>query len=150
MKPKFRNPDKFQVLPFRKWLRNNLPEGTDGVVLEDVDLVSRIYGIRQGTDDWGKIMYIELKFGNTGLDTAKNWTFKLMDALARAGDPAAKKYRGYFLINYSNENWDIAKFKINGINVSKEELKSFFLFKPYPKILPLFQGGYRESYQKSF
>ncbi len=37
--PKFRNPDKLQVLPYREWMRLNLPTGKQGMVVEDLDAV---------------------------------------------------------------------------------------------------------------
>ena len=42
-KPKFRHPDKFQVLPWREYIRQNLPPGAEGFVAEDLDLIIRNY-----------------------------------------------------------------------------------------------------------
>jgi len=42
-KPKFRHPDKFQVLPWREYIRQNLPSGAEGFVAEDLDLIIRNY-----------------------------------------------------------------------------------------------------------
>ena len=39
-RPTFRNPDKFQVLPFREWMRNNIP----GVVIPD-EIINRLRSV---------------------------------------------------------------------------------------------------------
>jgi len=135
-RPEFRNPDKFQLLPFREWIRRNLPSGSDGFVCEDLDLVVRVFGEWFGQDSIGRFMLIELKFMGTRLGRAQRMTFGLVDRLLRAGDPDAKRYRGYFVLEYSDEDWDLAEFRVNGVGVTQEELFGFLLFMPNPKIEP--------------
>lgn len=130
VRPTFRNPDKFQVLPFREWIRNNMPSGRDGFVAEDLDLVVRLYGPRFHTDATGKFMLIELKHGNTQPAIAQQKTFGLIDALLRKADPEQKRYLGYFVVNYDNEDWNVSTFRINGKPVTLYELKSFLQDEP--------------------
>lgn len=129
MKPVFRNPDKFQVLPFREWLRKNKPSGGQGYVVEDLDLVLRVYGSRYNQDAIGAFMLIELKFGSAYIRTAQKRTFGLIHKLLRLADPEAKRYAGYFVIQYDNEDWDIAGFRINRKKVTRQEFDNFLDFK---------------------
>jgi hypothetical protein len=122
IRPVFRHPDKLQVLPFRDWIRANLPVGNQGFVAEDLDLVIRVYGANFDSDSTGKFLLAELKYGNSRLDYAQRMTFGLLDSMLRQADPTCSRYLGFFLINYSDVNWDKARFKINGQAISHDEL----------------------------
>jgi len=126
MKLAFRNPDILQVLPFRDWLRNKMPNGSFGFVVEDLDLVIRWFGRNYGFDGRGAFMLIDLKFGNKGLDIAQEKTFGLIDALLRAADPDYERYFGFYLIQYSDDDWDEAEFKINFKCVTREQFVKFW------------------------
>lgn len=125
--PTFRLADELQVLPFREWMRRNLPNGSAGVVVEDLDLVIRLYGEQHGTDGIGKFFLVELKFGNAKPGYAQERTFGLIHDLLRAADPRKERYLGYHLVNYDHKDWDRASFKLNGAPISREGLKSFLL-----------------------
>jgi hypothetical protein len=125
---KFRNPDKLQVLPFREWIRDVLPSGSKGTVVEDLDLVVRVYGRKHGTDATGKFMLIELKHGNSWIGVAQKKTFGLIDNLLRTADPFGKRYTGYFIIQYSCENWYEASFKVNRTPLTKQQFIDFLQF----------------------
>jgi len=131
--PKFRNPDKFQVLPFRDWLRTNLPNGSNGMVVEDLDLVVRCYGPMYGKDGDGMFMLVENKFGMATLGVAQVKTFGLIDRLLRQADPEARRYRGYYLVQYDCEEWEKANFRINGTPVTREQFMDFWNFKWGPE-----------------
>jgi len=124
----FRNPDKLQVLPFRDWIRDHLPGGPDGYVVEDLDLVLRIYGPKFKSDATGKFMLIELKFGHSWIGVAQRKTFGLMHNLLRNADPGCQRYLGYFVLQYDNEDWDIANFSINRESVTRQRFMEFLLF----------------------
>lgn len=125
--PVFRNPDKIQVLPYREWLRKNKPSGSQGCIVEDLDLVLRVYGINFHTDATGKLMLIELKFGNAWIGTSKIKTFGLLDSLCRIADPDRLRYLGYYVVQYDNEDWDTANFRINRTSVTHKEFVNKFL-----------------------
>lgn len=124
-KPIFRNPDKFQILSYREWMREHMPNGKFGFVVEDVDLVIRWYGENFKQDATGAFMLVELKFGDAELGIAQNKTFGLMDRLLRLADPKKDRYLGYFLLQYSDEDWDKATFKINRDEVTRQQFESF-------------------------
>lgn len=116
-----------QVLPFREYLRQHLPE--NGLVLTDLDLVCRTYGAQNNTDQIGRFCLIELKYGLAPLKYGQENTFSLIAKMLRQSDPNKERFIGFFVINYSDENWDIASFRINNIAVSREKLLDFLLCK---------------------
>jgi len=124
-KPVFRNDDKFQRLAHRDWLREKQPYGDQGYVVEDLDLVLRVYGDNYETDSKGCFMLCELKFRPHVPGYAQHKTFGLLDALLRAADPDKKRYIGYFLIQYDNEDWNLSHFWVNGISMAQDEFLRF-------------------------
>lgn len=126
MKPIFRNPDKLQVLPYREWLRHNMPNAGYGFVVEDLDLVVRWFGQNYGFDSTGAFMLIELKHGNSDLGIAQTKLWGLIDGMLRKADPEYKRYFGFYLIQYSCEDWDTALFRINHHAVTKEQFIGFW------------------------
>jgi hypothetical protein len=129
VKPVFRNDDKIQRLKFRDWFRENMPSGSNGFVVEDLDLVVRWYGRSFDTDADGKFILVELKFGNSTIGIAQQKTFGLIDKLLRLTDPEKKRYLGYFVIQYSDEDWDKSEFKINGSPISRSDFQDFWKLK---------------------
>ena len=126
-KPAFRNPDKFQLLPFREWCREHLPPGNEGIVIEDLDLLVRHFGAEHGTDAIGRFMLCELKFDTSMIGTAQRRTFGLLDGLLRAGDKDGDRYLGYYIINYDNEDWNRANFRVNGQVLIHEKFWGFLM-----------------------
>jgi hypothetical protein len=133
MKPVFRHPDKFQLLPWREWLRNELPPGPKGWVAEDLDLVVRKYSLE---DPVGRFMLIELKHGGASLSKSKLMTFGIIDFLLRQADPKRKIYRGYFLLQYPDPNPEscthvIVNDEVLSLGELKQWLKFDFEIPPY-------------------
>lgn len=127
--PVFRNDDKFQRLPFRDWLRKRMPNGRAGYVVEDLDLVPRVYGPNYNEDDIGKFMLLELKYTSSWIGVAQQKTFGLIHRVCRAGDPARRRYLGYYVINYDNEDWDQATICINRQPVTMDQFREFMQLK---------------------
>jgi hypothetical protein len=129
----FRNPDKYQRLPFREFLRNKKPHGTRGYVVEDLDLIIRVYSSHYQTDARGKFVLIELKFANAWLTTGQIRTFFQMDQLWRKADPERQRYIGFYVINHLTKTVQDMEvidsergFKINGSHtISEAELLEF-------------------------
>ena len=126
--PRFRNSDKLQVLSHREWMRQHMPAGSEGYVVEDLDLVLRVYGPGWGTDSVGKFMLLELKFGKASIGAAQRKTFGLMDSLIKTSPLAPGRYLGYFVVNYSDEDWGVASFIINGVPLTRPEWLAFVRF----------------------
>lgn len=92
-------------------------------MVEDLDLVVRLYGPNFGTDDTGKFMLIELKYGDASPDTAQQKTFGLIDKMLRLANPlVGNRYLGYHVLNYTDENWDRARFRWDRKEVSLAEV----------------------------
>lgn len=127
--PIFRNDDIFQRLPFRDWIRENLPNGRSGFVAEDLDLIIRLFGRAHNSDRLGKMMLVELKYGEkTDLGIAQKMTMGLQNMLLRGGDADGTRYVGFFRVNYDDESWGpFCRFWVNGVELLDEEMKLFFL-----------------------
>lgn len=135
--PKFRHPEKLQRLPIRDWFRTHYPSGPQGYIVEDLDLVLRIYGERFTEDERGVFMLVELKYGNAYLNKSKRMTFGLIDGLLRLADPQQRRYLGYFVIQYTDEDWDKADFRVNRQTLTRDEFLRFLQFdRPLIAMLP--------------
>lgn len=118
----FRNPDKFQVLPLREYIRQEFPRGSDGLVAEDLDLVIRHFGSNYGTDAKGRLMLIEQKHAGYGIGTAQQKTFGLIDELLRRGDPDGQRYLGYYLLNCVFDGMQpVFPVTVNGQELDREQ-----------------------------
>ena len=71
---------------------------------------------------------IELKFDDSWIGCAQMKTFRLIDKILKAGDAEGNRYKGYFVLQYTDENWDQSTFTINRIPITKTDLIKFFLF----------------------
>lgn len=123
--PVFRNPDKFQVLPVREYIRKMCPGPSDGLVVEDLDLVPLIYGplIGRHKNDDGKFMLVEIKHTGFGIKYAQTRLFAMMDRLLRLGDPHGKFYIGFYVLNWDNNaNKPIA---LNGKPCNEDKFKEW-------------------------
>lgn len=112
-RPVFRNPDKFQVLPWREYMRQRLPAPSDGMVVEDLDLVALQIGklVGRHRDADGKFMLIEVKNVGSSMGYAQGRLFAMMHRLFRMGDPGHQHYIGFYLLQ-----WDSQQNKPHSIN----------------------------------
>jgi len=111
-----------------------MPNGRDGFVAEDLDLLVRWFGPNFHFDARGGFMLVELKYGNAWIGGAQKMTFGVLDELLRKGDPEGQRYTGFYLVQYDNEDWECARFKINGVSVTQEQMVQFWSHQ-YP-VLP--------------
>jgi len=123
--PVFRNPDKYQVLPIREYIRKNLPSGDQGLVVEDLDLVplmfSKLVGRAYNAD--GKFMLVEVKEPGHTVDYSQRRLFEMMDRLLRIADPDGEYYIGFYLLRWNNiRNLPV---DINGKACTEQEFKDW-------------------------
>lgn len=111
-RPVFRNPDKFQVLPLREYMRLTLPSGPSGCVVEDLDILVRHYGINYGLDATGRFMLIEQKFPGSFIGSAQIRTFGLIHDTLRKGDPNRERYVGYYVLNIAFDDFGNPMFPV--------------------------------------
>ncbi len=121
----FRNPSSLEGLQrLRDLLRGHsphimpMPNGQQGFVVEDLDLVLRWYGKNFGLDNEGRLRLCEVKYGQTPIAKAQKMTFKLLAAIIGKNHP---RFDGYFIIQTSddlhNENTTYHIFRIDGVIV---------------------------------
>jgi hypothetical protein len=94
--PTLRNPNLVQALAWRESMRQDLPAGTAGMVIEDLDLVLRWFGSNYNLDAIGRLRLVEMKHITSGIGRAQESTFGLIDMLCRAGNP--ERYDGFFVV----------------------------------------------------
>ncbi len=128
-RPVFRSVDKYQIHGYREYIRNHpqSPMPSDGYVIQDLDMMILGFGPRFKTDRKGRFIEIELKFGNKALTFGQISAFGLRDVLMRKGDPEGKHYQGFYIVNYDNDDWSLANFKVNGVSVSRATFDKFLL-----------------------
>jgi len=90
-----------QELPWRIWIRKNMPTGPEGFTFEDVDGVASIHGeIARGRS---RFMLIEFKLMDTKLDLSQKITYERIDRLLRKADPFRNEYKGFFIVEWPRE-----------------------------------------------
>lgn len=125
-RPVFRNPDKYQVLPWREWIRTVMPVGTEGFVVQDLDLIIYRFGplISRELDMYGKFILLDVKYKKLYLEYSQEILFGLIDYLLRKSDPYQNYYVGFYILVWDDEPDEIS---INGVLKGMENVKKFFL-----------------------
>ena len=112
----FRSKD-LKNLPERQWNRDNMPEGKEGFIVEDIDMVIVNYDTEIKGDS-GTILLIEKKNPLEPFNYAQKNLFSIINALLRKSDPDRKKYRGFYLVrwydNYVTVNEKVRLSRIGG------------------------------------
>ena len=118
----FRNPDKIQQLPCRDFLRIEMPNGKDGFICEDLDLVLRWHSKDFMTDDVGMFALVEIKVGlKTALGHSKEMTFGMIDYLIRSSTES-QRYKGFFVIRTTIPDWNACTFfSVNDVHLSRDD-----------------------------
>jgi len=121
----FRNKKIMQVLEYREAIRKHFPNGKDGYIAEDLDLVLRKHGNKYNKDAVGCFCLVEIKHGRCDvidgvqdqIGFSKEMTFGLMDRLLKKADPKMERYQGFYVIRtFGAPEWDNPKtiFSVNG------------------------------------
>lgn len=124
----FRNPDLFQRLPLRDYLRGpGWPNGSDGFVVEDLDVVVRHFGNGFHTDAKGRLLLIEQKHPGHWIRTAQERTFGLFDELLRKADPERVRYLGYYVLQiaFDENNAPVFPVRVNGKEMDADAFKQW-------------------------
>lgn len=107
MRPSFRadiQDEARAVFELRELLRGHkhrtMPEGRDGFVVEDLDLILRWYGPRFNQDSIGRFRLVELKRLGAGiLEEAQRRTFDLLDSVITNSD----RYDGFYVVEFDDD-----------------------------------------------
>lgn len=120
-----------------------MPTGSDGFVVEDLDLVLRWYGpskVYPDLDATGRVRLVEVKYRNADLGTSKTMTFGLIDRLMRGGDMEGMYYDGFYVVRFDDANFDgDTTFDVNGVTMTCDQFLSWGI-SPFSKVPPLFRG----------
>ena len=110
------------------WISSILPASKEGYVLENIDLILRIY---DKSDDIGKFKLIEFKHTTnitsnavSRLGRAQELTFGLIDRMLNSST-YKDRYEGFYLIKVDPSNNII----VNNVTLTQEEFKAFLLGK---------------------
>lgn len=95
--------------PVRDLMRNEFPTGGQGMVIEDLDMIMRVYGHEFGTDQKGRFAMLEFKLGMREMDDAQRNSFSLIDESVRTGCNA-DRYEGFWLINFTTDDRGDVRF----------------------------------------
>lgn len=93
----------------RDMMRNEFPTGAQGMVVEDLDMIMRVYGPEFDTDQKGRFAMLEFKFGMREMDDAQRNTFSVIDESVRTGCNA-NRYEGFWLINFATDDSGDVRF----------------------------------------
>lgn len=132
-KPWTGNNPLFPALPWREWIRDNIPEGKSGYVAEDLDLIFLRFGpaIQKYYGADGEFILVEIKSADIALPYAQERVFGLIDRLLKLGDLKSEFYKGFYQVIWMDEN-----VIVNGEILSFGEFKEFLLGKrfclPFP------------------
>lgn len=126
---KFNHPEEFGVLWFREWIRDRFPNGWEGFVAEDLDLVVRTFGTDYGSDAAGRFMLIEAKFRNATIKNAQARTFGLIHGLLRSADPNRERYIGFYKLGYGDGVDADRPLWLNNKPMTEDELIEFLNFR---------------------
>lgn len=126
----WKNIGTYELHDYREFIKQYLPHGSDGFVVEDVDAVIRVYSDSFGTDSTGMFMFLEFKEitprvtypSDIKLGTAQSITFKLIDRMLRTASDLPNtydtgRYKGYFVVKYQDiDNYSLARFHITALS----------------------------------
>lgn len=101
---RWRGPDA-QRLSYRDFMRDHMPSGRDGLVIVDLDLVTRHHGALFSTDRAGILTCMEFKHDGYDMTWGQKWTFGPIDAALRT--QMADRYRGFYLVQYEDEPFEV-------------------------------------------
>lgn len=124
-----------RVWEFRELLRGRkhepMPAGTDGFVVEDLDLVLRWFGPHYGLDEWGRFRYVELKRAGYSINPAQRRTFGLSHCIL---SERPDRYDGFYVVCHSDDDHNEATtYTVNGQPLTCGEFLGWVLT-PYSTI----------------
>lgn len=137
----------------REYLRHAIPNPRYGFVLEDLDLIVRLYDRTRSSgrlSAYGRYLKVENKWNSDEMGAGQRMTHELEHKILRKGDPEHQYYVGFYLINWpslpmqdglpAQIDFD-RQPRVNGIDLTWDELISFLKFE---KFLPsLFDNGWQ-------
>lgn len=130
----------------RELLRGNgyqpMPSGSEGFVVQDLDLVLAWHGQRFGLDRPGRVRLTEMRRWGKRLDGSKVWTFGLLDTMLRQSPWADARYDGFYVVEHSDDRFDRStRYRVEGAELDSDEFLSWV----ESPVSPIPAHGWRES-----
>ena len=95
-----------------------------GVVVTDIDLLLRHYGPLANSDGIGTFRIMEQKHVKAPQHVGQEITFRLMHDLFRKADPDTERYKGFYLFEYEDPEWeDYSWVTVNRLFEQEKEAK---------------------------
>jgi hypothetical protein len=118
--------------PIRRLIREYLPNGQDGYVVEDLDLLIRVFGQRFSTDGRGRLRLIELKCSHgieepARLRGGQAFTLGLLNDMLRSS-AMAERYDGLYVVTHSEPDVVSGRIWIDRREVTLEEFIEWLRF----------------------
>jgi len=137
---RFHHPDLVEQRHERDFIRSHCPNGRDGFIAEDLDLVLRAFGPTYQTDGRGRIRLVEIKFGNASLGPSKRMTFGLIDEGLRKG--LGPRYDGLYVVRTESRTWEeSSSFNVNGTVLDRDEFVAWLNWDASITVKPLALKG---------
>jgi hypothetical protein len=114
------------ILPWREWIRDALPTGSDGFTFEDIDGLAAVHGnlARSGS----KFMLLEIKWWGTKLDYSQKFNFERVHRLLRKADPFKREYAGFYILEWPRERGPYVRLNYRHL-LEWDQLEKFLLFR---------------------
>lgn len=111
-------------LPWRAFIRQNLPRGPEGFVFEDIDGVAVRFDPKAHVNQ--AFMLIEFKWWGVKLDRSQVEVLRMLDGIMRRGDPQRALYKGTYTVEWHRTDEFV---RINyQQHLSHDRFKQFLMF----------------------
>ena len=102
-------------LTFSRWIRNNLPDSSTGLIVSDLDFILCNYKNK-------KLMLLEIKTRNAELKTWQSILFSNIDRWIKKGIDADWEYKGFHCLKFENTFFNDGRAFLDGHETTEEEL----------------------------
>lgn len=90
--------------PVRSLVRVWCPSASEGVVIEDLDLIVRYYGPRYGLDAAGAFALVEFKHSRRlGVSGGQERTFGVLHRVLSQSPESDRRYLGFFVVSWMED-----------------------------------------------
>lgn len=135
--------------PLREWMRRELPNASDGIVIIDADCAVRRYGPNYGLDSDGDLMLIEKKEARGVLTHGEDRLYRWIDKAIASGEYKSR-WRGNHILHIeyrqpcpvclscwqpiqdadtAYQRFSTADIRLDGKDISLEEFKCYLIGK---------------------
>lgn len=107
-------------LKFSQWIRDKLPDSSDGYMVSDLDFILHNYKTR-------KLMLLEVKTYGASVSTWQRMLFDILDRALKNGCQDDVEYLGFHVIRFQTNDFS-GIVTLDGEPVEEDELIQFLSF----------------------